>query len=563
MSTDFYVRALAHALHDHRDLSLAEAQRVSYQPHGAPLSVGPGHTVVQLQQTFAGVPILQAVRSVRFRDGAPPAVTGTPVGVTIDGLPPATIPAREAAYAASRRVAGDAGVEVSNRRPIELAAFAQPDRPTTLRKVGFREPVTARLRLLPARPGPTLVWEVQLELDGDRRPFSVLVSATGRSPAVLEVTSLAAHVVRGPVHDLSPPADNPPTRTFPPERAHFPDLDGALLPPGPWLTADRTAGNNAVVMDDRGKTYAASAGPGGDLTFVPAAAADLDQARVNAFYLCNFLHDFFWLLGFDEAMGNFQEHNASGGGRGRDPVQVFVFSRPRQPFAFFLNRLDGRKPELVLRPGPGGRHPALDADVVMHEYVHGVTDRIVGRGQTERPFREPQSVALAEALSDYFALTLQNYYRRRAAQPQAHVFGGWISGHPTGLRAASYGAAFAATYGSLKSPGFASHHDAGQVFCQTLLELNAVLGGGDAELGDERGWRIVFDAVCRLHPGTDGPHFLHARDAVYAALAARIGTWGVDQTALTQEVRSVFAARGMGDDARSPSAAYDAIVEAF
>jgi hypothetical protein len=56
---------------------------------------------------------------------------------------------------------------------------------------------------------------------------------------------------------------------------------------------------------------------------------------------------------------------------------------------------------------------------------------------------------------------------------------------------------------------------------------------------------------------------LHARDAIYAALATRIGSWGVDQTAVTQGVRAVFAARGMGDDARSPTAAYNAIVEAF
>jgi extracellular elastinolytic metalloproteinase len=600
VSTDLYTPALAHALHDQRGLSPDEAARVAYQPHGAALTAGPGETVVQLQQTFAGVPIVQAVRSVRFREGAPPAVTGRPVPVAQDGVPLATISAAAAAYVACLHVAHDAGVEVSNRRPRVLATFAHPDRPTVLRKVGFHDPIMARLRLLdphgtragsadegppvdpgragrasadgpgasdagaPPRADLTLVWQVQLELVDDHRPWSVLVTATGRDATVLEATTLAAHVVvRGPVHDLSPPTDQPPTRTFPPQREAFPHFDGAPLPPGPWLTADRTEGNNVVVMDDRGDAYAALADAAGDLTFTPAAPLDLDQARVNAFYLCNFCHDFFWLLGFDEAMGNFQQTNTTPHGAGRDPVQVFVFSRAREPFAFFLNRLDGRKPELVLRPGPGGRHPALDADVVIHEYAHGVTDRIVGRGQTERPFREPQSVALAEALSDYFALTLQNHLRRRAGHAPTHVFGKWVSGNSTGLRVASYGPGLTATYGSLRDPGYDRAHDAGQVFCQTLLELADVLGEGDPVLGDERGWQVVFDAVCRLHPGSDGPHFLHARDAIYAALATRIGSWGVDQTAVTQNVRAVFAARGMGDDARSPTAAYNTIVEAF
>lgn len=589
MSTDLYTPAHAHALHDHRGLSPSEAARVAYQPHGAPLAAGPGETVVQLQQTFAGVPIVQAVRSVRFREGAPPAVTGRPVPVAQDGLPSATVSAPDAAYVACLHGAHDAGVDVSNRRPRVLATFAHPDRPTVLRKVGFHDPIMARLRLVaptgthaatadratatsPAAAGGdttphdglTLVWQVQLELEDDRRPWSVLVSATGREATLLEATPLTAHVVvRGPVHDLSPPTDQPQIHMFPPQRDAFPHLDGAALPPGPWLTADRTEGNNAVVMDDRGDAYGAVADAAGDLTFTPAAPLDLDQARVNAFYLCNFCHDFFWLLGFDEAMGNFQQTNTTPHGAGRDPVQVFVFSRVRQPFAFFLNRLDGRKPELVLRPGPGGRHPALDADIVIHEYAHGVTDRIVGRGQTERPFREPQSVALAEALSDYFALTLQNHLRRRAGDAPTHVFGGWVSGNPTGLRVASYGPGFAATYGSLRDPGYERPHDAGQVFCQTLLELVDVLGEGDPAVGDERAWQVVFDAICRLHPGSDGPHFLHARDAIYAALATRIGSWGVDQTAVTQNVRAVFAARGMGDDARSPTAAYNTIVEAF
>jgi extracellular elastinolytic metalloproteinase len=564
MGTDLYTRALTLALHDHRHLSPHEAARVTYRPHGSPLRVGPEGWVVQLQQTFAGVPVLRAVRSVRFLPEVPPAVTGRPVRLTADGLAEVTVPAREAAYAASLRVAADADVRVSNRRPVELAAFAQPDRPTVLRKVGFEQPLTARLRVAVHRGEPVPVWQIRLALENEGRPHTVLVSATGREARVLEVTPLTAHAVRGPVHEVSPPTPDPPLRTFPPTADRFPTLVPAAdpPPPGPWVSADRTAGNNVVVMDRNEQTLAAVPDAAGVLVFQPPSPTHLDQGRVTAFYLCNFLHDFFWALGFDEAAGNFQARNVTGQGRDGDALRVFVYPGAARTFAAFVNRLDGRAPQMLLRPGPGGRHAALDPDVILHEYAHGVTDRIVGRGEQEVPFREPQSRALAEALSDYWALTLQNHLRRRQGEPEVHVFGHWIAGEPTGLRASAYGPGFTATYGSLRHLDDTSPYDAGQIFCQTLLELHGALGQGDPEVGDHRGWQVVFDATCLLHGGEQGPHFLHARDAIYAALARRIGDWGVDATALTQEVRAVFAARGMADEARSPTAGFQ-VVEAF
>ncbi len=43
-------------------------------------------------------------------------------------------------------------------------------------------------------------------------------------------------------------------------------------------------------------------------------------AQVNLFYFNNFLHDFLWRHGFDEASGNFQENNYGNGGLGGDYV---------------------------------------------------------------------------------------------------------------------------------------------------------------------------------------------------------------------------------------------------
>jgi len=48
--------------------------------------------------------------------------------------------------------------------------------------------------------------------------------------------------------------------------------------------------------------------------------ANLDIAQVNLFYMVNMMHDLSFILGFDEAAGNFQQRNYSGVGAGNDFV---------------------------------------------------------------------------------------------------------------------------------------------------------------------------------------------------------------------------------------------------
>ena len=46
------------------------------------------------------------------------------------------------------------------------------------------------------------------------------------------------------------------------------------------------------------------------------------SAETHLFFLTNFLHDFFYDLGFDEAAGNFQADNFGRGGLGGDSLIV-------------------------------------------------------------------------------------------------------------------------------------------------------------------------------------------------------------------------------------------------
>ena len=57
------------------------------------------------------------------------------------------------------------------------------------------------------------------------------------------------------------------------------------------------------------------------------------------------------------------------------------------------------------------RHTALDSDVVFHEFVHGVTNRLVGGRLDQTSLGQPQSRGMGEGWSDYFALSFQNVNR--------------------------------------------------------------------------------------------------------------------------------------------------------
>jgi extracellular elastinolytic metalloproteinase len=577
---------------------------LSYTPLGQPRVTSTGTTIVTLQQRHRGVPVLDAVRSVQIRAGASagtsgedrpeepaPKLTGrvTKIPAKLDVTP--KVPASAAAQAAALHAADEwtvavekweevergaprpnarpkrkrrrkPAIQVSNRHPRVVAQFAEPTFATVLRKVPFEHPLTASLVVTGEGRTARLAWEVRLEIPGSRAVYAVLVEATGRrtrNPRVIESRPLTAHVAAtGHVFTYDPGAAAAPI-PFPRPRAGYPHLGGAPLSTSAWIAADATQGNNAFATNHKLEPVHATVGANGQLAYPSATPPGIAQGIVNAFYWVNFAHDFFHLLGFDEAARNFQNHNGSGMGAGKDAVQILVWDQGLSGLADFVNRVDGTPPQLNLGK-LHARHSALEADVILHEYTHGVLNRTVGSGVVENPMTKPQSRALAEGYCDYFALSVQNHFRRAAGQPIDLVFGGWIANKPTGLRRSAYGPSLAATYGALKKPGFENDHDAGQIWCETLLELSEALAdGGSLDIGDERGWRLVFNSLKRLHTGS-GPTWLDARDAILGQLAEDLG---VDPQAhpLGQEVLAVFHARGMGPNARSPDAGFKKIVE--
>jgi len=584
-------RALAHLRHYATDLDEISPEPVDFIADPRVISGRGGERTVHLQQHVHGVPIFRAVRSVRFNSRSEIVdVVGDHVPVRrgdVNLLP--TLGAEDAVLAATKHLAapgGDRAVgipdfKVSNRRPHVTAALNLPASPTLVWKAPFKAPITTHLILFFERPNLLLGWFVPLFLDKPVFQYDLIIAANGVDAGeilfcrngIASTNGITARATRfNPGLDPLRLLDMPqPLDAYPPLRPSM------LLPTGfplPWVEGNTTDGNN-VVASRSGKVVKATK-QGNVSEFGGMAGSDAEKV-VNAFFLCNYLHDFFYLLGFDEASGSFQKKNLQGVGLGNDAVEVRIFGGSFDGDARFQIQRDGEKALLDLG-SIGSRHTALDADVMIHEYTHGVTSRLIGsRGEWKPLINGPaQSRAIDEGTSDYFALTLQNYLRRREGLPENFVYGSWSSSNPVNGRRLSSYAVFSNSFSSLENSPFDKPHNGGMIWCATLLAMNRKLGDAlsSLERGDEIGWLLVLEAMRKIPIGQDAPSFLDGRDALLRAvdtlgidipkLADGSGLFNIaDLANIESSIREAFAQFGMGRSARSQGGALVGIVNDF
>ncbi|HMJ65743.1 MAG TPA: M36 family metallopeptidase, partial [Candidatus Binatia bacterium] len=320
-----------------------------------------------------------------------------------------------------------------------------------------------------------------------------------------------------------------------------------------------------------------------DLTQSPTTYGD--AAVVQLFYWCNFMHDKLWELGFNEAAGNFQNNNFGRGGLGNDAVLADSQDGSGFNNANFTFRRDGFAPriQMYIFDGPTpDRDGDLDAEVLCHEYTHGLSSRLVGGGVG---ISELQTAGMGEGWSDWYALTLLsepgddpggNY---AAGGYLTLDFFGLMQNYYYGIRRYPYSTNLSRnplTFKDIDPTQASPHtgvpmspislpfdptsadevHNQGEVWCVTLWDLRANL---IAKHGFTNGNRLALQLV------TDGmklspvdPTFLQARDAIIQADLVSNGG------ANFFELWSAFAKRGMGSSATSPGSGTTAgIVEAF
>jgi extracellular elastinolytic metalloproteinase len=299
--------------------------------------------------------------------------------------------------------------------------------------------------------------------------------------------------------------------------------------------------------------------------------ANRRQNATQVFFYVNNFHDHLAAapIGFTAAAGNFQQHNPSGQGLGHDAVQAqpddganLDSGLPDGGHVDNANMStppDGTPPIMQMylfhQPNTGNLDPFLasnggdEADVVYHEYTHGLSNRLVVDANGVSTLNGAQPGAMGEAWSDWYAMDfLNNLGFQPDPQGSGDVLvGRYVSENANLIRTQPMDCAVGApasrcpgtpdvgsggyTYGDFgKIIGQPEVHADGEIWGETLWDLRRALGSSLTE-------NLVTRAM-ELSPAA--PSYLDMRNAILQADQVVNGGRAHDT------IWKVFAHRGMG-----------------
>ncbi|MFN0168413.1 MAG: M36 family metallopeptidase [Bryobacteraceae bacterium] len=335
--------------------------------------------------------------------------------------------------------------------------------------------------------------------------------------------------------------------------------------PGGWVSGSETSGNNAVVGTNLEGLFlipnpVTAKLSKGEFNFPLILGPDApnpigfgDSASTNLFYWINRAHDLFYQIGFDEAAGNFQVNNFGRGGQGGDPMLSYSHFGAANPIqaqlsnAFFntRNAADGSPSMIAMFLSVSGGvfgDGSYDNEVILHEYTHGVTIRLL------RGYGSHQTAAMGEAWSDFYSLEFT--IPEGAPVDGVYSLGEYFTqSFGSGLRTRPYSTRIDVnplTFANLgRVVTFPQVHADGEIWVQTLWQIRANL---IRQFGEREGRRrvrlLVLDAM-KLSP--PAPSYVDMRDAIL--LADRAGFSGASQ----EQLWDAFARCGLGLLAQSSS----------
>ncbi|MCK8500538.1 M36 family metallopeptidase [Myxococcus fulvus] len=529
-----------------------------------------GATHLYLRQTFKGLPVYNAQLQVNV------AKDGSVLGVHSDFLPSIekALAGTEPRINAGQAVAGLArhlGVELA-APPRALQAEAGVQRRTGVEVDGLsREPINARLAILPIRRGEArLVWNFQVSTLDSQHDYDVTVDAnTGEVLTRFDWVAADSYKVypvpvESPNHTTPlPPSDGRVTVTNPANAVASPygwhDTNGVA---GAEYTIPR--GNNVHAYEDRDANNAAPASQpdcgaaincvftinltGAPSTYIPAAVT-------NLFYWNNIIHDVQYQYGFNEASGNFQQNNYGRGGAGNDYVRAEAQDGGGTNNANFSTPADGSPPRMQMyiwtAPTPD-KDGDLDSGIIVHEYGHGISNRLVGGPSNVSCLSNRQQPG--EGISDFLSL----FYTARTGDTANKIrgVGTYALNQATtgnGIRTQPYTldpTRNTWTYASIN--GMAVPHGVGSVFAQGMWEAYWALvnhWGFDANLYNAQGnagnQRMMLYFTEGLKRTPCSPTFTQVRDGIISAATTLHN--GEDVCRLW----TAFAAFGLGSNAVS------------
>lgn len=498
----------------------------------------------------------------------------------------------------------DVGETLNPAQVAENAPPAGPSHKQTFRSSRLLD-TTAENVWLPIDEGSLrLTWEVTFTSKSRGEMFRTLVDADTGSVLVRQcLTNYISNASYRVYTSDSPTPMSPglatPAATQPAEAARtlvtLSALDTTASPNG-WIDdgVNETRGNNVDAhLDLNSDNVADTPRPQGSPNRVFDFALDLTQAPsayqnaavTQLFYWNNYIHDRYYQLGFTEAAGNFQNNNFGRGGTGNDAVQADAQDGSGTNNANFSTPSDGSpgRMQMYIFTGPTpDRDGDLDQEIVIHEYTHGLSNRLVGAGVGISAL---QTGGMGEGWSDFYGLCLLS---EAGDNPDGNYAAGayasyllsttLTSNYYYGIRRYPYSTDLTKnplTFKDIDPTKASPHtgiplsprytvsnaspsevHGQGEVWCVTLWDVRANLVRKlGLSAGNTMALQLVTDGM-KLAPAN--PTFLQARDGIIQAdLVNNAGANSAD-------LWSAFAKRGMGSSATSPSSSTTTgVVEAF
>lgn len=542
-----------------------------------------GVTNLYLRQTYQGLPVYNGQLQINVDR------EGRVLSVHSDFLP-----ALESSIAGTtpRLSAADAVVGVAKHLgvglptpPQSLKAEPGARQRTRVEVEGLStEPIHAELAVLPVRLGEArLVWRFQVHTLDSNHAFDVTVDAsTG------EVMTRFDWVAADDTYRVYPMPVESPNHTTP-----LPPSDGRVLVSNPanataspygWHDTNGAAGAEYTIL--RGNNvhaYADTSNTGQPpavqpdctslihcdfpITLTGAPSTYIPAAVTNLFYWNNIIHDVQYQYGFDERSGNFQVNNYARGGLGNDDVRAEAQDGGGMNNANFMTPPDGQRPRMqmyrwnTVTPNKDGD---LDAGIIVHEYGHGISNRLVGGPSNVSCLSNRQQPG--EGISDFLAL----FYTAKPTDTGAlgRGVGTYALHQPTtgvGIRPQRYSTSPTVntwTYASIN--GMAVPHGVGAVFAQGMWEaywalvnhhgFSSNLYNATGTAGNQR-MMLYFTQGLKNTPCS--PTFTQVRDGIITAATTLHS--GEDVCRLW----TAFAAFGLGSNAVSGSSGTTAPTNGF
>lgn len=527
-----------------------------------------GITHVYLGQTYNGLPIANAVASVSLTsDGRVLTAAASFVPGLVEPPPNSGPTPYISAVDALRKVASAHGLPTAVMVTTSSPATGRNMRTVLQSAAMSTKDIVAELHYVPKSTGGVqLAWKVNVDMiegfnwydasvSAEYSPYSPVGQLVNVSDWVDNATyNVFPSPVESPLHGSRSIVTDPQDPVTSPFGWH--DTNGVA---GAEFTVTR--GNNVSAQEDADDNDTGGVQPNGGaglnfdfpLDTTQAATTYTAAATVNLFYWNNIVHDVTARHGFDEVSGNFQQNNYTGQGLGNDQVEADAQDGSGTNNANFATPPDGqsgRMQQYIFDITNPTRDSSLDSGIIVHEFGHGVSNRLTGGPANANALNALQSGGMGEGWSDWLGLMLTQKPGDQAND--ARGIGMWVLGQPiTGVGIRRFPYSFDMTINPLTlgdfNGGFPANevHNAGEIWCSALWDMTWLLinrHGYDPNLYTGGGGNnLAMDLVLlgmKLQPAN--PTFCQARDAILAADAILTGSDNFD------EIWTAFSRRGFG-----------------